>query len=584
MFTIINFRNLASRYYSKYSDKNHQDSLNRRLYILVLVPVFTAILIMGIVNNNITNTIIGGSLLLIEIIAFSIEKLFKKYALFIGLQSVTVILLSSTVYFTSLEASILPILALTFPMLTVLNVKRINILVLLLILFALSNVIPAVITDLTATPQFMITALGFISVALISFSLRKIENNKLDNANEQLSELIREIDFSNQFIEKVSHQMRTSLNNIHVITNMIEKGNLEQKQKELIETIQSSTNNLVNVVENLTKSTDNKLSYDNSLISSFSLKEIIKSTIRLYTSQYLNTVKFKIGIDNEIPDMVKSDPFIIKQIILNIIETILKNKQSATFNIDINVKLLTKDNRNLNTFIEIICDKSITIPVSMRNKLYDENSTISSADYIELLDLSLTNKIVKSYRGKLNIAINPGNAVFTFTYPFEIDQRSKGGMVNSEVITKDIKHKESEISEKAALKNSNILLVEDNLINQKIVMLSLKKVVKNIDIANNGKEALEKFDKNQYDLILMDIQMPIMDGMVATKKIREIENTIGTHTPIIAVTANALLGDREACIEAGMDDYISKPFKIDILIKKMSKYIVHKLENESTNN
>jgi CheY-like chemotaxis protein len=115
-------------------------------------------------------------------------------------------------------------------------------------------------------------------------------------------------------------------------------------------------------------------------------------------------------------------------------------------------------------------------------------------------------------------------------------------------------------------------------------MLSLKKVVKNIDIANNGKEALEKFDKNQYDLILMDIQMPIMDGMVATKKIREIENTIGTHTPIIAVTANALLGDREACIEAGMDDYISKPFKIDILIKKMSKYIVHKLENESTNN
>lgn len=584
MFTIINFRNLASRYYSKYSDKNHQDSLNRRLYILVLVPVFTAILIMGIVNNNITNTIIGGSLLLIEIIAFSIEKFFKKYALFIGLQSVTVILLSSTVYFTSLEASILPILALTFPMLTVLNVKRINILVLLLILFALSNVIPAVITDLTATPQFMITALGFISVALISFSLRKIENNKLDNANEQLSELIREIDFSNQFIEKVSHQMRTSLNNIHVITNMIEKGNLEQKQKELIETIQSSTNNLVNVVENLTKSTDNKLSYDNSLISSFSLKEIIKSTIRLYTSQYLNTVKFKIGIDNEIPDMVKSDPFIIKQIILNIIETILKNKQSATFNIDINVKLLTKDNRNLNTFIEIICDKSITIPVSMRNKLYDENSTISSADYIELLDLSLTNKIVKSYRGKLNIAINPGNAVFTFTYPFEIDQRSKGGMVNSEVITKDIKHKESEISEKAALKNSNILLVEDNLINQKIVMLSLKKVVKNIDIANNGKEALEKFDKNQYDLILMDIQMPIMDGMVATKKIREIENTIGTHTPIIAVTANALLGDREACIEAGMDDYISKPFKIDILIKKMSKYIVHKLENESTNN
>ncbi len=584
MFTIINFRNFASRYYGKYSDKNHQDSLNRRLYILVLVPVFTAILIMGIVNNNITNTIIGGSLLIIEIIAFSIEKLLKKYLLFIGLQSVIVILLSSTVYFTSLESTILPLLALTFPMLTVLNVKKIKVLTLLLVLFMLANVIPATITQQIVTTQFLLISIGFISVAIIAFSLRKIENKKLDNANDRLSEVMREVDFNNQFVEKVSHQIRTSLNNIHVITNMIEKGNLEPKQKELIETIQSSTNNLVNVVENLTKSTNNKLSYDNSLISSFSLKEVIKSTIKLYTSQYLNTVKFKIGIDNEIPDMVKSDPFIIKQIILNIIETILKNKQSTTFNIAINVKQLTKDNRNINTFIEIISDKSITIPVSLRNKLYDENNTISSADYIELFDLSLTNKIVKSYRGKLNIAINPRSAVFTFTYPFEIDQRSRSGMVNSDVITTDIKNKESEISEKAALKTSNILLVEDNLINQKIVMLSLKKVVKNIDIANNGKEALEKFDKNQYDLILMDIQMPIMDGIVATKKIREIENTIGTHTPIIAVTANALLGDREACIQAGMDDYISKPFKIDVLIKKMSKYIVHKVENESTNN
>jgi len=124
------------------------------------------------------------------------------------------------------------------------------------------------------------------------------------------------------------------------------------------------------------------------------------------------------------------------------------------------------------------------------------------------------------------------------------------------------------------LDNSSVLLVEDNLINQKIVILSLKKLVRNIEIASNGKEALDKFGTSKFDIILMDIQMPIMNGIVATKKIREIEASTNSHTPIIAITANALLGDKEECIEAGMDDYISKPFQIEVLIQKMKSLLL----------
>ena len=87
--------------------------------------------------------------------------------------------------------------------------------------------------------------------------------------------------------------------------------------------------------------------------------------------------------------------------------------------------------------------------------------------------------------------------------------------------------------------------------------------------ATNGKEALDKFGLTNYDLILMDIQMPVMDGFLATKKIREIEASTPSFTPIIAITANAMSGDREACLAAGMDDYISKPFQVDILVNKM---------------
>ena len=127
--------------------------------------------------------------------------------------------------------------------------------------------------------------------------------------------------------------------------------------------------------------------------------------------------------------------------------------------------------------------------------------------------------------------------------------------------------------EKVTLKDANVLLVEDNLINQKIVLLSLKKVVKNVDVANNGKEALDKFGSVKYDVILMDIQMPVMNGIVTTKKIRNLEESSNTHTPIIAITANALLGDKEECLEAGTDDYISKPFQIETLIDKIEKLL-----------
>lgn len=114
------------------------------------------------------------------------------------------------------------------------------------------------------------------------------------------------------------------------------------------------------------------------------------------------------------------------------------------------------------------------------------------------------------------------------------------------------------------------MLVEDNQINQKIVILSLKNIVKTIDIANNGKEALDMFGSTKYDLILMDIQMPVMDGITATRKIRELESSISSNSiPIIALTANALAGDRETCLAAGMNDYISKPFQIEMLVQKM---------------
>ena len=121
------------------------------------------------------------------------------------------------------------------------------------------------------------------------------------------------------------------------------------------------------------------------------------------------------------------------------------------------------------------------------------------------------------------------------------------------------------------LSQADVLVVEDNIINQKVMSLSLEKHVKTVDLAFNGQDGVDKIKRNHYDLVLMDIQMPVMDGYEATRAIRNEETGTTRHLPIIAVTAFTLAADRQKCKDAGMDDYVSKPFNIDEVLNKMKK-------------
>jgi CheY-like chemotaxis protein len=188
---------------------------------------------------------------------------------------------------------------------------------------------------------------------------------------------------------------------------------------------------------------------------------------------------------------------------------------------------------------------------------------------VENMDLSIPERYSEALGGELITTVNTTHTEFRFELKFLKSSLKlrKGDAVLR--IEKQFTEKETRVD----LKDANILLVEDNKINQKIVLLSLENIVKNIDIASNGKEALDKFGTANYDIILMDIQMPVMDGFLATKKIREIEASTNSFTPIIAITANAMSGDRETCLAQGMDEYISKPFQVDVLIGKMESLL-----------
>jgi CheY-like chemotaxis protein len=182
---------------------------------------------------------------------------------------------------------------------------------------------------------------------------------------------------------------------------------------------------------------------------------------------------------------------------------------------------------------------------------------------------NLAAKLISFSKGSFHQEFGNNYTVLDIILPFinivhEVKKQIASPKIE-ELKQKDVTRKE--------LKDSKILLVEDNIINQKITLLTLQPLVSSIDTATNGKEALDKFGTSNFDLILMDIQMPVMSGLIAAEKIRALEASTNGHIPIIAITANAMLGDKERCISAGIDDYISKPFQPAALIEIIKRYI-----------
>ena len=370
------------------------------------------------------------------------------------------------------------------------------------------------------------------------------------------------------FLSKLSHQIRTPLNNLTVVSNLVNKSKLDSEHRDLFDTILASTINLINVVNNIVKVSEVKIEKELSSQVNFDLHSSIDNTLKLFRDQHKDRLEINLHVSRAIRTTYLGDPIRIKQIFLNIIENIIKANPAGKLNINIGIDVSDDHESDSSVSFEIRCPQ-----LQLESDDYGNYYTRAGADFVQdgtyqpedyFIDFTIAKKIIEYYGGEFKIVSNEEQT--TLTFGFMLKKGSVG-------IQKPESEKETtqllQAKVRIELKNANILLVEDNAINQKIIILSLKNMVKNIDIANNGKDALDKFGTSKYDLILMDIQMPVINGIVATKKIRELEATSNTQTPIIAITANALSGDKETCLAAGMNDYISKPFQVEVLVNKM---------------
>ncbi len=404
--------------------------------------------------------------------------------------------------------------------------------------------------------------INFFAIYFLALVIMYIfEQNKAREISEFLEKAKvaeKELIQKNEFVSDLSHQLRTSLSNIILVNNLIYSSSLDKNQKELIDTLKASTNNLLEAVNKIIDFSQPDLVQKKEIQVSFNLVPNLNSIVSLFSDK--TDANINLDVSPNIQNLLIGDPIKLKQIFLNLLQSIIFSGNSSLIN-EILIKILPE--KETKTDMQV----SFNIEVLYKSPgLFPENS--EREGIVNISELANTKKLINYSGGNLKIRQGENFEIFNFILAYQKDliRKSEDSLEKIHI----------EEPKSISLKNANVLLVEDNLINQKIVLLSLKNLVGNLDLASNGKEALDKFGTTKYDIILMDIQMPVMDGIVATKKIREIESITSTQTPIIAITANALSGDRETCLAVGMNDYISKPFQVDILVQKMRTLLIKK--------
>ncbi|ASB48448.1 response regulator [Alkalitalea saponilacus] len=411
----------------------------------------------------------------------------------------------------------------------------------------------------------------FVFSIIIAFAFQFIRSEVLLEKERIILDSQNKNKAQEDLLSKLSHQIRTPLSNITGIIDMLESTSMNNEQKDYINTIHASANNLVSVVNNLVLTSKSNPS-DSQEITNFSLYNTLNNVLRLFPYEE-SKVRFNLSLAPDIPTQLTGNNIKIKQILLNLINSIIRENKAEQKHITLEVVKVDSMPDRVELIFRIISDFIYSSKKDNHSEEgffnYQDLVKLNAGKIINYLDLGITQKMIEVDGHSLNITPQPDQTIFEFGATFSTASSNFANIVASD------KSRNSNTTFKPIvdMKDAHILLVEDNFSNQQIINLYIRNKVKKIDFAFNGKEALEKFGMAKYDLILMDVQMPIIDGFKATIKIRELEKSTNTRVPIIAVTANAFPEDKERCLASGMDDYISKPFQPEELIDKIKQHL-----------
>ena len=369
-----------------------------------------------------------------------------------------------------------------------------------------------------------------------------------------------------EFLANMSHEIRTPMNGVIGTLQLLEDTGLSDEQKDFVQTAHKSAEALLailNDILDLSKIEAGKLQFEN---IAFNLRQIISDIVILHSLKAEQQgVELRQTIDEKLPAYIMGDPTRMRQVIVNLVSNALKFTREGE--VAIAVEVLSADSQSVQLKISVT-DTGIGIPAEAQENLFKAFTQADGSTTRKYggtgLGLAIVSQLVEMMQGELGVESEEGRgSSFWFIASFAIAEQQEE------------KSSEKTVAQTALAIDARILLVEDNPINQMVASKMLEKFGLKPELANNGVEALDKLQQQDFDLVLMDCQMPEMDGFEATKEVRRQNLTTadGSPLPIVAMTANVMSGDRERCLDVGMDDYIGKPVKRDKLEEVLRKWL-----------
>ncbi|MFT7109712.1 MAG: signal transduction histidine kinase [Psychrobacter glaciei] len=362
-----------------------------------------------------------------------------------------------------------------------------------------------------------------------------------------------------QFLAHMSHEIRTPLNGIIGIADLLSQSELEESQTQYVKTIQKSGEVLLAIINDIldfSKIEAGKLELES---IDFGLDELGKSLNNLFIAQLKHkNLDYKFTIDPKLPEFLKGDPLRLKQILINLVANSIKFTEYGGIHITVQALEFSP---NLRLKFNVT-DTGIGIPKEKITSLFQAFTQVDSSTTRKYggtgLGLQISKSLVELMGGSIAVTSKNGKGS-SFIFDISLAKGSKPKIDQSKIVKPIL-----------AISDVHILVAEDNKTNQLVISAMLKKLGYSFDIFDNGKQALQSLNKHKYDLILMDCQMPELDGLKATSQIRMQEKW--AKLPIIALTAGATNAEKNDCIKVGMNDFLSKPITINVLERTLKKW------------
>jgi signal transduction histidine kinase/DNA-binding response OmpR family regulator len=405
-----------------------------------------------------------------------------------------------------------------------------------------------------------IAAILILGTIIINRHLRQtglIKDLEIANAAVQKSASIKE-----QFLANMSHEIRTPLNAIKGFSRLMLQTPLNSEQHKFADIIENSSNNLLHLVNDILDIS--KIEAGKMMVEQREFD--IKRMLHTLESMFMNTaiekkLQFTWHIGNEVPQYLNGDPDRLYQILINIISNAIKYTPAGFVTLSVVRTLETHDKITLDF---IIADSGIGIPADKQGVIFERFQQVSnSPESLQKgtgLGLAIVKNLALLLGGSVKVESAEGKgSVFTISLPF-----TKIADLTNNVVAND-----DQKDEPIEFYDARVLVAEDNKVNQLLITHILKQVGIEPVIRENGLEIISMLEEEEFDLLLLDIQMPVMDGYKTCAAIREKNKTL----PIIAMTAYVMLGEKEKCIAAGMNDYLAKPLKETELQKVLQKYL-----------